>query len=61
MTIDLLRRGMRIVEVEVPLSHRATGNDWRSQLHRLAQLRDVTVALAVRLRPRPAASSPAVR
>jgi glycosyltransferase involved in cell wall biosynthesis len=61
MTIDLLRRGMRIVEVEVPLSHRATGNDWRSQLHRLAQLRDVTLALAVRLRPRPAASSPAVR
>jgi hypothetical protein len=54
MTIDLLRQGMRIVEVEVPLSHRATGTDWRSQLHRLAQLRDVTLALAVRLRRRPA-------
>jgi Glycosyl transferase family 2 len=52
MTIDLLRQGMRIVEVEVPLSHRATGNDWRSQLHRLGQLRDVTRALASRaLRP----------
>jgi glycosyltransferase involved in cell wall biosynthesis len=48
MTIDLLRKGMRITEVEVPLSHRATGKDWRSQLHRLHQLADVTRALAVR-------------
>jgi hypothetical protein len=48
MTIDLLRKGMRITEVEVPLSHRATGNDWRAQLHRLHQLADVTGALAVR-------------
>ncbi|MBO0832242.1 MAG: glycosyltransferase [Actinobacteria bacterium] len=48
MTIDLARKGMRIVEVEVPLSHRATGNDWRSQLHRLHQLVDVTGALATR-------------
>jgi glycosyltransferase involved in cell wall biosynthesis len=48
MTIDLFRQGMRINEVEVPLSHRATGTDWRSQLHRLRQLRDVAWALAVR-------------
>jgi len=48
MTIDLARQGMRITEVEVPLSHRATGTDWRSQLHRLHQLADVTRALAVR-------------
>ncbi|HXW44077.1 MAG TPA: glycosyltransferase [Streptosporangiaceae bacterium] len=48
MTIDLLRKGMRITEVEVDLSHRATGNDWHSQLHRLRQLRDVSRALAVR-------------
>jgi glycosyltransferase involved in cell wall biosynthesis len=48
MTIDLALQGMRITEVEVPLSHRATGNDWRSQLHRLRQLADVTRALAVR-------------
>jgi glycosyltransferase involved in cell wall biosynthesis len=52
MTIDLLRKGMRITEVEVPLSHRATGQDWRSQLHRLEQLADVTRALVVRsMRP----------
>jgi hypothetical protein len=48
MTIDLLRKGMRITEVDVPLSHRATGSDWRAQLHRLHQLADVTRALAVR-------------
>jgi glycosyltransferase involved in cell wall biosynthesis len=48
MTIDLARKGMRITQVEVPLSHRATGNDWRAQLHRLRQLVDVTRALVVR-------------
>ena len=48
MTIDLLRKGMRVAEVAVPLSHRATGTDWRSQLHRLHQLADVCRALVVR-------------
>ncbi len=48
MTIDLARKGLRITEVEVPLSHRATGNDWRAQLHRLQQLVDVSKALAAR-------------
>lgn len=54
MTIDLARKGMRIAEVEVPLSHRATGNDLRSQLHRLHQLVDVSRALAARRERRPA-------
>jgi glycosyltransferase involved in cell wall biosynthesis len=48
MTIDLVRKGLRIAEVDVPLSHRATGNDWRSQLHRLHQLADVARALVAR-------------
>ena len=48
MTIDLLRRGMRVAEVQVPLSHRATGRDWRAQLHRAAQLAGVARALAAR-------------
>ena len=48
LTIDLLRRGLRVREVEVPLAHRATGGDWRSQLHRARQFADVTRALAVR-------------
>ncbi len=58
LTIDLLRQGLRITEVEVPLAHRATGGDWRSQVHRARQFADVARALAVRqvnLRgPRPA-------
>jgi len=49
LTIDLLRQGMRITEVEVPLAHRATGSDWRSQLHRARQFLDVARALAPRL------------
>jgi glycosyltransferase involved in cell wall biosynthesis len=52
MTIDLMRKGLRITEVEVPLAHRATGKDWRSQLHRVRQLRDVAMALARRRRAR---------
>jgi Glycosyl transferase family 2 len=48
LTIDLLRQGMRVKEVEVPLAHRPTGTDWRAQLHRARQLTDVARALAVR-------------
>jgi hypothetical protein len=48
LTIDLLRRGLRITEVEVPLAHRATGRDWRSQVHRARQLAGVALALAAR-------------
>jgi glycosyltransferase involved in cell wall biosynthesis len=49
LTIDLLRKGMRVTEVEVPLAHRATGTDWRAQLHRARQFADVGRALARRL------------
>jgi len=48
LTIDLMRRGMRITEVEVDMAHRATGTDLRSQLHRARQLADVAWALATR-------------
>ena len=48
LTIDLARKGLRITEVEVPLAHRATGADLRSQLHRARQLADVARALATR-------------
>jgi glycosyltransferase involved in cell wall biosynthesis len=48
LTIDLLRNGMRIEEVEVPLAHRATGGDWQSQVHRARQFVDVGRALAAR-------------
>jgi glycosyltransferase involved in cell wall biosynthesis len=48
LTIDLLRKGMRITEVEVDLAHRATGTDLHAQLHRARQLADVALALATR-------------
>jgi glycosyltransferase involved in cell wall biosynthesis len=48
LTIDLLRQGLRITEVEVNLAHRATGTGLRAQLHRAHQLTDVARALATR-------------
>ncbi|WP_055480894.1 glycosyltransferase [Sphaerimonospora mesophila] len=51
MTIDLLRKSFRVIEVEVEMAHRATGNDLRGQLHRARQLRDVGRALAARELP----------
>jgi hypothetical protein len=40
---------MRVAEVAVPLAHRATGNDWRAQVHRARQFADVARALAGRV------------
>ncbi|MET9063624.1 glycosyltransferase [Streptosporangium sandarakinum] len=48
LTIDLLRKGFRVREVEVEMAHRATGTDWRAQVHRARQFRDVARALLVR-------------
>ena len=48
MTIDLLRKGFRVVEVPCELRHRASGSDLRGQLHRAAQYRDVQLAVAAR-------------
>ncbi|MEU9891400.1 glycosyltransferase [Sphaerisporangium sp. NPDC051011] len=48
LTIDLIRKGFRVQEVEVEMAHRATGTDWRAQLHRARQFRDVALALASR-------------
>lgn len=48
MTIDVLRAGLRVEEVDLELQHRATGSDLAGQLHRAKQLRDVTRALAAR-------------
>ncbi|MEV4291813.1 glycosyltransferase family 2 protein [Nonomuraea bangladeshensis] len=48
LTIDLVRKGYRVEQVEVEMAHRATGTDWRAQLHRAIQLRDVARALATR-------------
>jgi hypothetical protein len=48
LTIDLLRQGMRVVEVEVPMAHRPTGSDWAAQMHRARQFAWVAWALAAR-------------
>jgi glycosyltransferase involved in cell wall biosynthesis len=48
MTLDALRLGLRVAEVDVPLAHRERGHDLRSELHKARQLRDVLRALAVR-------------
>lgn len=48
MLLDVLAAGGRVVEVPVPLRHRATGRDLRGTLHRARQMRDVAWALAVR-------------
>jgi hypothetical protein len=48
MTVDVLDAGLHVVEVPCELHHRVTGTDWRSQVHRAAQYRDVALALGVR-------------
>jgi hypothetical protein len=42
MTIDAVRAGYRVAEVELELSHRATGRTWQGFVHRGRQLRDFT-------------------
>jgi len=48
MTIDILRAGLTVEEIEIDLRHRATGTDLAGQVHRAKQLRDVTRALTAR-------------
>lgn len=48
MTVDLLTKGFRVKEVPCDLRHRTQGKSLAGQLHRLAQYRDVTFALAGR-------------
>ena len=40
MTVDAVRAGHRIKEIELPLTHRATYRTLRGFLHRARQLRD---------------------
>jgi Glycosyl transferase family 2 len=44
MTIDAVRSGLRVAEVELPLAHRATGRDARGFAHRGRQLLDAVLA-----------------
>lgn len=45
MTIDVLRAGLTVEEVEIDLEHRATGRDLAGFLHRGRQLADLLLAL----------------
>ena len=51
LTVDVLRAGIRVLEVEVPLHHRVTGTAFADQVHRGRQYRDVALALALRSVP----------
>jgi hypothetical protein len=44
MTIDALRAGLDVEQVELDLAHRATGRDLRGFVHRGRQLRDLLLA-----------------
>jgi hypothetical protein len=44
MTLDTVRAGLTVEEVELPLRHRATARDLRGFTHRARQLRDVLLA-----------------
>jgi glycosyltransferase involved in cell wall biosynthesis len=48
MTIDALRLGMSVVEVELDLEHRATGRTFAGFVHRGRQARDIVRAYASR-------------
>jgi glycosyltransferase involved in cell wall biosynthesis len=48
MTIDALRQGLTVVEVELPLEHRATGRTLHGFTHRARQAKDIARAYASR-------------
>jgi len=50
LTVDALRKGYRIVEVPLPLTHRVSGRNWRGFVHRGRQFVDIAKALWKRRR-----------
>jgi glycosyltransferase involved in cell wall biosynthesis len=50
MTIDAVRSGLRVSEIELPLEHRATGRTPAGFLHRARQLRGIRRAARARAR-----------
>jgi glycosyltransferase involved in cell wall biosynthesis len=50
MTIDALRKGCKVVEVPLPLTHRASGRNWAGFAHRGRQFADIARAVWKRLR-----------
>jgi len=60
MTMDALRAGLRVVEIEVDLRHNATGKDLSGLLHRARQARAIARELTRRKawRPTPDGANP---
>jgi hypothetical protein len=60
MTMDALRAGLRVVEIEVDLRHNATGKDLSGLLHRARQARAIARELSRRKawRPTPDGANP---
>jgi hypothetical protein len=58
MTMDALRAGLRVVEVEVDLHHNATGRDLSGLLHRARQARAIARELSRRRAWRPTPNGP---
>lgn len=52
MNVDAVRAGFRVCELELPLSHRATGRTLKGFLHRGRQLKDFGLVYASRRRGR---------
>ena len=52
MTVDVARAGLRVREIELPLTHRATGRTLRGFLHRGRQLGDFLLVYLARGRTR---------
>ncbi|MCE3265941.1 MAG: glycosyl transferase family 2, partial [Solirubrobacterales bacterium] len=50
MTVDAVRAGYRVKEIDLPLSHRATGRTLGGFVHRGRQLRDFRRAVRARSR-----------
>ena len=48
LTVDVLLAGLLVEEVPCELHHRVSGSDWRGQVHRARQYRDVALALSRR-------------
>ncbi|MEI2776575.1 MAG: glycosyltransferase [Tetrasphaera sp.] len=46
LLLAVLRAGLRVQEVPVSFTHRASGTDWRGRLHRAKQLRDIARVVA---------------
>ncbi len=49
LTVDAVRAGARVVEIELAMDHRHTGRTWRGFLHRARQGSDIVRALWPRL------------